>query len=300
MKKETVFFTVVLFIAVLFSSCKELTRDNPYDPAGSNYTGITYKGELWYPPGAEPGAIAHSNGFLYMAANKEGIGDCVIKIDKQSGDTAVRGSQGTGTGSFTGISDLCGDNAGRIYAVDTQNMVQIINSTDSFTSFAAPEITETDRMHIEELSGDIFITSHTGGFIYKYSGPPYSFVDSLQITFTAIGDFKPGKVFASGQNIFVVNEIRKNEVLKLGTGLASYNVIDFGVKIMDAAAQNEYIQVLCEGSVFKVDNNLNIELKWGDFGAGPGRVLNGKLISYNPADAMVYILDNDVLKIFGE
>ncbi len=300
MKKRTVIPSVLLVIIMFFYSCKELNRDNPYDPDGTDYIGITYKGELWYPTDSSPRAMARGGSFLYMAAYKEGTGDCVMKIGTESREVVVLGSSGTGTGSFTGISDLCADNTGNVYVVDSQNMVQIINSMDSFTSFVVPEITGTDRMYIEELAGDIFITSHMDSYIYKYSGAAHSFVDSRRITFTAMGGFEPGKIFTSGQYIFVVNDIRKNEVLKLDGGLATAGVIDFEEKIRDAAGRGDYMQVLCESAVFKVDNDLYIELKWGDFGTGPGRVLNGKLISYNPDDGMVYILDNETLKIFGE
>jgi len=293
--KKTAAVFMMLAAAV---SCTELNRDNPYDPTGSDYIGITYKGEINYPVETSLRGMAHSMGSSYFTAYKQGTGDCILKMT-EGGAFIFLGGQGTGTGNFTGISGLCADADGNVYITDSQNIIQVLSPFDSFTSFSAPEITETDRLYIEEFNGYLYITSHLDSAVYRYTtGGAY--VDSRQVTFTAFGDFRPGRIFRSNQYLFIVNDINRDEVIKMGGNLVTAGEIDFGWKVIDGTTQGEQMQVLSESAVFKVDNNLDITLKWGDFGDGPGRVLNGKLISFNPSDSMVYILDGEALKIFGE
>ena len=275
---------------LFFISCRELSRNNPYDPASDEYINVTYEGEVTRPAGMAITTMILSQGGLVIGGTKDGYGDCVMRLPSPAAET----------GTFTGISDMCGDTAGNIYIVDSQPSVQVFTPSDTF--LAPLSITYTagiDRMYIEFFNGNLFITNNLDKRIYKYStaGAQAGYAD---ISYTASGSFTPGRIFKSSQNMFVINGEKRSEVIKIDENMNILDVYDIGAETADGAPRGSLIEVLCSEEVQRTDNSLALDLRWGNFGTGPGRVLNGKVIAYNPVDFTVYILDGNTIKMFGE
>jgi len=292
-------FIFLSLTVALFLSCSELKRNNPYDPASENYIKITYKGEVWYPSNTEIFSMIINKEILILATLKsDGPGYCIVKLLDNSNAHLI-GTTGSTLGTFTSISDLCADGLDNIYIVDSKPFVQVMDINENFTWFPITYTAGIGTLSIEFFNNNLFITNDYEKRILKYSTGGV-FVDSKNLSVTANGDFIPGRIFKSSTNIFIINKNKKNEILKLDEGLNIIDDIIFKNEILDAIDVDDKMQLLSENSVFKVDNNLNILLKWGDFGEGPGRVLNGKLITYNPVNKYIYILDGQSLKMFGE
>ncbi len=292
-------YTAIILITFIFLSCSELKRNNPYDPASENYIKITYKGEIWYPANAEIFSMIINKGIPVLAAFKaDGPGYCVIKL-LDNNNARLIGSTGSVLGTFTSISDLCCDDVDNIYIADSKPYIQVMDGNENFTWWPLTYTAGIGALSIEFFNNNIFITNDIEKKVHKYQTNGI-LIDTKTISITAIGDFTPGRIFKSNSNIFIINKNRKNEILKLDGNLNIVDDMIFNSEINDAVNTDDFMQLLSEKVVFKVDNNLNVLLKWGDFGEGPGRILNGKLISYNTTNKYIYILDGTSLKIFGE
>lgn len=292
-------FIISILTVVLFLSCSELKRNNPYDPAAENYIKITYKGEVWYPSNTEIFSMIINKGIPVLAALKtDGPGYCVIKL-LDNNNARLIGSTGSVQGTFTSITDLCNDDSDNIYIVDSKPYVQVMDINENFTWWPIIYTAGIGALSIEFFNNYVYITNNLDKKILKYQTNG-TFVDSKTLSITANGDFSPGRIFKSSTNIFIINQNKKNEILKMNENLDIIEDIVFKSEILDGVKTDNEMQLLSEKAVFKVDSNLNILLKWGDFGEGPGRVLNGKLITYNPVNRYVYILDGSSLKMFGE
>jgi hypothetical protein len=298
MKKTTLLILAVAAAAAMVS-CRQLSRNNPYDPSSPGYIHITYKNEAWYPSSTAINAMAFSGGYLYIAGVQQGTGDCIIKLVDAAGTTAIASTPLLG--AFSGITDICADDAGNIYIVDSKQAVQVLAPSGIFTNFTLPNMAASGSLHIEWLAGNIFISNATDLKIYKYSqaGVP-AVPDSKILSCTANGYFTPGRIFKIGTYIFVVNNSRKNEVVRLAQDLSDAGTYLFQGGIEDCADTVVNAQALSSQAVFKVDSGLVVALKWGDYGEGPGKIINGKLITYDPAGKLIYLLDGGSIKIFGE
>jgi hypothetical protein len=295
------FTAVVLLLAALMaSSCAQLKRNNPYDPAGDSYLNITYKGEAWYPMSTDIKAMIVNQGFLVFGAYMNGPGDCVIKMTGAQSFTTV-GSTGLTTGSFTNINDITNDTSGNIYVVDKTTKVQVINAANTVTSFPLATA-NVDKLYIECFNNNIYVTNNLDMTVTKFntSGAMQYYTN---ISTTAMGYFVPGRIFKSSGHLFVVNDLDKTQVVRLldnGSAIIDSGTHQFSAEINDGATAISEMQLVSDRVVYKVDDNLVLTLKWGNFGEGPGNILNGKLCAYDSTTALTYILDGSTIKIFGE
>lgn len=298
MTKKMIFLTVILGSAAVLISCSKLSRNNPYDPSSTNYQHITYKGGAWYPANTTINAMAFSGGFVYIAGVKQGTGDCVIKL---TGASTFTESASTSLGAFSGITDICADNSGNIYIVDDKQAVQVMDAAGSFTNFTFSNMGTIDNLYIEWFSNDIYISNDADKKIYRYSqaGVP-TVPDSKILSCTANGYFTPGRIFKAGSYIYVINKIKKNEIVRLAQDLSDAGTYLFPRDLEDCVEAGGYTEALSSQAVFRVDSALTIALKWGDFGEGPGKIINGKFITYDVSAKRVYLLDGGTIKIFGE
>jgi len=291
-------FLIIITVMLLFLSCKELKRNNPYDPASENYIKITYKGDVWYPPNTEIKSIIINNNIPVIAANKtDGPGYCIIKLYDRTAH--IIGSTGSVLGTFTDIIDICSDSLDNIYIVDSKPYVQVMDKFENFTWWSITYTAGIGTLGIECFNNNIFITNNLDNRILKYQNNGV-FVDSKIITATANGLFTPGRIFKSSTHLFIVNQLKKTEIIKMDENLNIIDDIIFRSEVIDGVNVDGQLQLLTEKAIFRVDNNMVVLLKWGDFGEGPGRVLNGKLITFNPQNRYVYVLDGETLKMFGE
>jgi len=286
MRKFTLIF--ILLLTVVFSGCRELSRKNPYDPSSADYRGITYKGEELYPADFQIESIVSDGAIITYAGTKENYGGCVVKT-----------TAGTPLGLFTGISDICADDSGNIYGVDRSQNVQAIDNMNMITPIAFTASSGIDSLYIEWMNGNLYISNEYDNEIYRI--PDSGGVQlTVPVSVTAQGYFTPGEIFKFENSIYVVNALNKKQVIKYDQNLSNPQVIDFNANIMDGCVQGGALQLLSESAVYKTDGALGVLLKWGDFGEGPGRVLNGKSIAYNAADGLIYIQDGSTIKKFGE
>ena len=276
-------------------SCKELARNNPYDPDGTAYGGITYKGQVWYPDSADISAMIMVSGQIVYGGYNPTDGDCIMKMTGAETYYAV-GSTGDTPGYFHFIRDICADDAGNIYVVDNKAMVQTVSVSNIIGSWPTSGI---DNSSIECLNNNIFISNSLDKTITKYSTAGV-YADMLSLSFTAYGNFVPGRLFKGPNYLYVVNALDKSEIVRLNDSLVNTGEFDFQYEIMDGTAAGMQLQILGTQAVYKADTNLGITLTWANFGVGPGRVLNGKLITYDSAADMVYLLDGLTIKKFGE
>lgn len=294
--KKTIIFLII--IAAVFVSCKQLSKDNPYDPASPNYINVHYISEAWYPANTTISAMAFANGFVYVAGVKLGLGDCVIKIVDAAGTSPVAS---TPLGAFSNISDICADDSGNVYITDDKQAVQVMDSGGNFTSFSFSNMTTPGNLQMEWAANSIFISNGADKKIYKYSetGVP-AVPDSIVLSCTANGYFTPGKIFKTDSYIYVVNKDKKSEIVRLLQDLSDAGTFLFSQDISDGVETGVLAEVLSGQAVFRVDSSLAVALKWGDYGEGPGKIINGKRITYNSAGKLIYILDGGSIKIFGE
>lgn len=297
--KKIIVILSVITAAWYFSSCRELKRNNPYDPTAVNYVHVTYKGEAHYPEGTQIKAMAFGNGYLYLGAVTGTAESCVVKL-LDSATASYIGSTGAGPGQFMNISDMCADDSGNIYIADSSPRIQILNPADVFSPSPVNRVdTPIDKTYIEWLNSSIFLTNNLSRTVYKYAETG-GLTDSEALSFTAYGSFTPGRIFKVNQSLFVVNAEKQDVIVRMTENLDVANTILFSAGIIDGAATGAESQALGEAAVFRVDDTLGVALKWGDFGEGPGKVLNGRLISHDSALKLIYILDGGTIKIFGE
>jgi hypothetical protein len=289
---------VILILALVSISCRELSRNNPYDPSSPDYIKTTYKGEVWYPENTTVNAMAFSNGFVYIGGTKLGTGDCVMKLADAAAATTVAV---TPLGAFFGLTDICADDSGNIYIVDEKQAVQVMDSAGNFSDFTFSNMGAIDNLYIEWLASNIYISNDADKKIYKYSqaGAP-AVPDSKILSCTANGYFTPGRIFKTGAYIYVVNKNKKNEVVRLAQDLSDAGTFLFDRDVSDCAETAGHSEALSSQAVFRVDSNLLIALKWGDYGEGPGKIINGRLITYDAPGKIIYILDGGSIKFFGE
>jgi len=288
MREFTLIFTLLL--TAVFSGCSELSRKNPYDPSSPDYRGITYKGEELYPADFQIESIASAGGYIAYAGTKENYGGCVVKT-----------TAGTPLGMFTGISDICADDSGNIYGVDRSENAQKIQNDmfNTITPLAFTASSGIDSLYIEWMNGSLYISNEYDNEIYRISDSGGAQL-TVPVSVTAQGYFTPGEIFKFESSIYVVNALNKKQVIKYDQNLSNPQVIDFTANIIDACIQEGALQILSESAVYKTDGAFGVLLKWGDFGEGPGRILNGKSIAYNAADGLIYIQDGSTIKKFGE
>ncbi len=285
-------------IVIIFLSCKDLKKNNPYDPSGTAYSGVTYKGQIWYPDNADISSMITLSGRLVLAGYNPIDGYCVMKM---TGDTTYYAIGGTGdaAGYFRFINDICSDDSGNIYAVDNKAMVQTISPSNIMGSWAITSTAGIDNLSIECLNSSIFISNNLDRTVTKYTLSGV-FVDTLSLSATSYGSFVPGRIFRSAGSLYVVNAINKRIVVKLSDTLVDSGEYEFQDSIVDGAMAGQQMQMAASQAVYKVDQGLGLTLKWGNFGVGPGRVLNGKLVAYDSSTDSVYVLDGLTIKKFGE
>lgn len=296
MKKIIAIFLAAVIAAASFS-CKDLKRNNPYDPDSTDYGGITYKEQVWYPDNAAISGMIISGGQLVFGGYNPTDGDCVMKMTGASAYYPV-GSTGDTAGSFRYITDICADDSGNIYAVDNKYMVQTISPSNVMGSWPISP-GGIDNLSIECLNNNIFISNYLDKTVTKYSTAGV-YADTLSLSFTSYGEFIPGRLIKGPNYLYVVNALDKSEIVRLNDALVNTGEFDFEDEIMDGVVCGTQMQFLATQAVYKTDPGMVVALKWGNFGVGPGRVLNGKLITYNAAADLVYVLDGLTIKKFGE
>lgn len=296
--KKIILAGIILASALSSLSCRELSRNNPYDPASPDYIHVTYRNEAWYPENTSITAMAFSNGFVYIAGFLSGTGSCIIKLEDASAATAVAVSP---LGPFSNISDICADLSGNIYITDDKQAVQVMDPAGNFSNFPVSNMASSGGLYMEWMAGDIYISNWADKKIYKYSqsGVP-AVPDSKILSCTANGYFTPGRIFAMGPYIYVVNDARKNEVARLAPDLSDAGTYLFQADLTDCVETAGTGQAASGQAVFKVDYGLSVALKWGDYGEGPGKIMNARLITYDPLGKLIYILDGGSIKVFGE
>jgi hypothetical protein len=289
---------IALSVLALATSCRNLSRDNPYDPLSQNFIGITYISEKWYPDSTTLSAMAFSGSYLYAAGYKQGTGACVFRLD---GPSATVTHTAGAFGAFSGISGMCADQSGSVYICDDAHAVHKLDSGGSFSGFAVTNMTDYGGLDIEWSGGSLYMSNSADKKIYRYSDAGVPAVpDSKLLSCTANGYFTPGKIFSIGTYIYVVNKDRKDEVVRLAQDLSDAGTYTFLRDVADCAVAVTGGKLLSGTAVFNVDYGLASALKWGDYGEGPGRIINGKMIEYDAAGRFIYILDGGTIKVFGD
>ncbi|MFP4466310.1 MAG: hypothetical protein ACLFP1_04600 [Candidatus Goldiibacteriota bacterium] len=287
------FLPVVLAVFIITAvSCRELSRTNPYDPAAENYIGITYYGEVLYPADLTIKKMLYIQDELIFAGKKNSV------------HGIVKGVSGTARGGFDAIYDICPDSTGKIYAVHNESSVAVMDTAGFFSEFVISADPGDKRMYIEHIDSHIFISSENESVIEKYSlsGAP---AGAVNITATAEGYFKPGRLFTNGEFLYTVNILDKKQVMRLNSDLTFNMLIELSFEVKDGEKRGDRLQLLSVSGIKTADYSLNIEKTWGDFGEGPGRILNGSLIAVDESadpgvEAHTYVLDSGTLKKFGE
>ena len=299
--KKNILPVICVLAVVVFTACSSLKKNNPYDPNGSAYKGVTFKGDISYPAGTSITAMIYTSTGLCLAGYNAANGYCVMRIEGATTDYV--GSTGDTPGHFRYIQDICADGLGNIYAVDNKNIMQVISPTaDAMSSWPLTNVTTpVDKLFIVYLNNSIYVTSNIDKKIFEYSTAGL-FIDSADLSFTAYGPFIPGRVFKSANYIFVVNSSSKNQVVKLDAAtLAQLGLYDMQDNIYDASVNTGgLLELIAAGAVYNVDENMVLSLKWGNFGVGPGMVFNGELIACDQATGDTYLLDGQTIKRFGE
>jgi len=130
------------------------------------------------------------------------------------------------------------------------------------------------------------------------SSPPGTLTDSINVTVTANGYFSPGRLFKTASAIYSVNRLNANEAIVFDSSLNITGEVQFNNAVKDGGYIPGTLQLLFETSVTRYNDSFSDALTWGNFGEGPGRVLNGKYITcYGDS---VYIYDGTLLKEFGK
>jgi hypothetical protein len=298
MKKNLLYIICVLAVVVL-TACSGLKRNNPYDPDGSAYKGVTYKGDINYPAGTSITAMIYGTTGLCLAGYSAASGYCVMRLEGTITDYV--GSTGDTPGHFRYIQDICADDSGDIYAVDNKNIMQVITpTTDAMSSWTMTNVTTTvDKLSITYLSNHIYVSSNIDKQIFEYSTTG-AFIDSVNLSFTAYGPFTPGRIFKSANHIYVVNDASKNQIVEFTPNLSQDGLYDMQDNIYDASVNGGLLELIASGAVYNVDENMVLSLKWGNFGVGPGMVFNGELIACDQTTGDTYLLDGQTIKRFGE
>ena len=265
---------------------------------GSAYKGVTYKGAVSYPDSTSITAMIYAGGGLCFGAYDSIKGDCVIKM---AGDTPYYvGSTGDTPGFFRAIQDICADAPGNIYVVDDKNMVQAVSTSDSISSWNLTNVTvPAERLFIACYNSNIYVTSSADKKIFEYSGTG-TFIDSLDLSSTAYGPFTPGREFVSAGHVYVVNAASQDQIIRLTGNLVQDGLFEEADYIYDASFNGGQDELISSGAVYNVDESMVLSLKWGNFGVGPGIVLDGKLIACDAASGDTYVLDGRTIKRFGE
>jgi hypothetical protein len=290
---------LMLAVIVLASSCSELKRDNPYDPSAENYAGITYQGELYVPSDIETKDMTVSGNDVVLGAYKEGTGGCVVKIPALGGSATVFGEEGTGTGKFTGITSIAADASGDIYISDSQPLIQRLSLSGIFSSLPLDYLAGYDETYIAVSGSRIYASNNIDRRICSYDASGGALADSAVLSFTAYGEFVPGRLFASAGYIYAVNSIQKDTIARFDASLNLTGVFKFTAPLMDGAVYQGSMQYLSGKAAYRGDESFNVIQKWGDFGEGPGRILNGRAIAYYAPSMYIYIADGVTIKIFG-
>jgi hypothetical protein len=281
---------VLAAITMIVISCRPLSRNNPVDPTASNYIGMTYKGDQWYPPEASITSMVWANGLVlgsYDATN----GDTVIRV---SGSSALFiGGTGVTTGYFNNINDLAADPAGNVYIVDSTGRVQVMDPGNSITSWSLT-YTTLGTFSIEYISGDLFVTNTADKTIQKYSTAG-TLLDSRTVTVTSRGYFTPGRIFGSGTTLYVINKQQNNDIYHIDTTFAVTGDMSVDGNATDGVGDYALCETLVQAVGAPISANL---VKWGDFGDGAGKVMNGQFIAYD--GAQFYIYDESLIKTFGK
>jgi len=286
MKK--ILLLIIPVMALLFCGCKELKRSNPMDPGADNYIGISYKGSVVYPAAAAIKAIDAVLGELVFGATHASYGDCVI-----------RGTEGAPSGTFTQLSDICTDDFGNIYAADHTANITVVTPAGTVTQFPLTVINGIDTLSVEWFNNKVYVSGNLDSTIVSYTAAGAQ-VDSLTITVTASGYFTPGRIFASGNYIYAADYTDPKRVVRLSSPLTGATEFKLSAGMVDGCAFQSGLLILTGQSVLQCDEDLKVVKTWGNMGEGPGLILNGKCIAFNPADSMVYVLDGGTLKKFGE
>ena len=291
---------LIAAVSAFMFSCSELKRDNPYDPAAENYADITYKGELFVPSGIDVKDMTISGGSVVLGAYREGTGGCVIKIPAGGGDPAVFGDGGTGTGKFTNIRSIAADASGTVFIADSQNIVQALSPAGAFSSWNLNYISSYDETYVAALGAHVYVSNNIDRRICRHDALSGALVDSAVLSFTAYGAFVPGRLFCSGSYVYAVNSLQKNTVARFDSSLSLTAVYSFQAQVTDGAVFGSSMQYLSDKAAYRADESFNVIQKWGDFGEGPGRILNGRAIAYYPSSMYIYIADGTTIKIFGK
>lgn len=294
--KKTALLLAVLAAAV---SCSELKRDNPYDPSAENYAGITYRGELFVPSGIEARDMVISGNDVVLGAYKEGTGGCVVKIPASGGGVSVFGEGGTGTGKFTGITSIAADSTGAVYIADSQPLIQKLSSSGIFSSWPLNYVSGYDETCIASLGTRIYASNNMDMRVCSYDSSSGALADSAVLSFTAYGVFVPGRLFVSGAYVYAVNTIQKNIIARFDASLNLTGVFQFTAPVADGVVYQGSMQYLSDRAAYRGDESFGVIQKWGDYGEGPGRILNGRAIAYYPPSMYIYIADGVTIKIFG-
>jgi len=159
-------------------------------------------------------------------------------------------------------------------------------------------------MHIECIGLDIFISCENESSVEKYSAAG-TYQGALNITATAKGYFTPGRLFTNGGFLYIVNMLDQREVLRLDTDLGSETLIELSFEVKDGKKREDKIQLLSGTAMITADIILNAEKTWGNFGEGPGRILNGFFMAVDETaqpgiEAHTYIFDSGTIKKFGD
>lgn len=286
--------------AALFYSCSELKRNNPNDPSAENYAGITYKGNFFVPADIEMTDMTIAGPDVVLGAVRQGTGGCIVKIDAGGGEARVFGSGGTGTGMFTGITSVTSDSSGNVYVADSQHIMQKLSPSGVFTSWPLNYISGVDTTYIAALGSRVYATNNIDRRICAYLSSDGTVVDSVVLSFTSYGEFVPGRIFASENYLYVSNTLDGRVVARFSQSLSPSGVYRFIAQLVDSAAAGGSVKFLSPQAAYRADESLTVIQKWGAFGEGPGRILNGRAIAYYPASMYIYIADGVTIKIFGK
>jgi len=292
---------LIIFTIFIFSSCSQLNRNNPTDPKSNNYIGFTYKGQSAYPSDAVVSALDINSGTIMLGAvsTLNNYGECIVEISP---------NQQTGYVTLSGTSmptDLCHDSAGDEFITDAKNIIQIMGS-DGYWHYITITATTITTLYLVSYNSNIYLSNTSDQTLQIYTKganlDSWTNSTSVSVTSTSNGQFSPGRIFASADYIYVVNNLNKMEVLQFNPGnLSAQTATDiiFGADVVDAALyQNNTLQVLSEQAIYQVNENFSIIKTWGNYGQGDGRVSNGRLIAYD-GSSIIYILDGVELKMFG-
>jgi hypothetical protein len=279
----------ILLFCVMLGGCTPVVRNNPTDPASSNYGGWTYIGEIGNFTKLTDFAIVYGTGQDYifcLDAGEESMSRYLI--DGTYDHMTLYNPTPPAAPFFIQPSGICvlGD---YLYTVDgniaTINAFYISNLNNFYSrDIAAKGNRITSYNVVNPPHNNLYVAVSSTPAVYEYSsdttGQTYtlqnSWTSSLSVTVSAISDIE----IHSGSTTDVMIADPVNKIIAFYDLSGNFErTINIGTDIIGIAAYNDNIYVPTSNGILKIDYNSGAVLATiADYGNGNGRIIKPAII----------------------